>query len=612
MVTWQSTPTLEVKITHSGTDYIVDAENVAIRRRENGFDTVTILLVDTDADVYVNKSANDDAITVREKDLIGGSYTTLFAGVIRERHPAKSKAGDVMCLECDGAGYPLGVTVCGKEYGKDSDNGYKTIKTITEDIIDNWVEKILGTATSSGHTVTADIEDIAGDIGYLSFPYKWNMKAINDICDYLQAIKGASAGPHWIVAPDANFLLTTVGAHAAPAVAHWPTWWRTDAAGSTLVEGLDFENFEFEVLSKEANYILYGGMWRRPGNGDAWTENTIVDNWSKDANVTIDLNSADITGGPAVGQQCNRYSVPLGEWGFAYTPSGKTADWDFTIMGRTGAPPFLNFYGAINVIGSPAALAVSINLSTDTAHVYAYNITDMLTVADKWLHFSLPVGPHYATTDETRNFVWTPITNPADWEHINWIAIYLYTYFAIGEKFYLDGLHMGGVKVLRGARPAAAYTATNPLKMKVITDDVAKDDSLLASDVTGSLARLAYAELLRCQSTPIVGTFTTPIAPDLLAGQLVHIHAKKKSNGTFAIDETTHFRVTKLIHNISKAKATTTWNVTSDVTNALARTATSDINTVLGLVRPEWQDRQASSIKGAILALDVPILEHSY
>jgi hypothetical protein len=75
------------------------------------------------------------------------------------------------------------------------------------------------------------------------------------------------------------------------------------------------------------------------------------------------------------------------------------------------------------------------------------------------------------------------------------------------------------------------------MKIKVITDNIAKDDSLVASDDTGVMARMAYAELLRAQTTPMTGTFTTPIAPDALAGQLIHVHAKKKSDGTFAIDK---------------------------------------------------------------------------
>jgi len=60
---------------------------------------------------------------------------------------------------------------------------------------------------------------------------------------------------------------------------------------------------------------------------------------------------------------------------------------------------------------------------------------------------------------------------------------------------------------------------------------------------------LAYAEFLRSRTTPIVGTLTIPLAEDLMPGQLIHVHAKKKSDGTYRVDD--DFRVTKILHTMS-------------------------------------------------------------
>jgi len=53
-------------------------------------------------------------------------------------------------------------------------------------------------------------------------------------------------------------------------------------------------------------------------------------------------------------------------------------------------------------------------------------------------------------------------------------------------------------------------TGVSLTKVKTITDDVGKDDSGLASDDTGTIARLAYAELLRAAAQPTTGKIIIP------------------------------------------------------------------------------------------------------
>jgi hypothetical protein len=147
----------------------------------------------------------------------------------------------------------------------------------------------------------------------------------------------------------------------------------------------------------------------------------------------------------------------------------------------------------------------------------------------------------------------------------------------------------------------------------VITDNVGKDDTFI--DDTGMIAQLAYGELLRAQKTSLVGTFTTPMIKDLLPGEFLHLHARKRLNGTFAIDSSSTsgpFRVPLLTQNIVKGGFTTTIHVTNDVTNSRSRNAFTDMNTVMANMRPEFQNRQATNIKAGTVDVNVPILETDY
>jgi len=237
---------------------------------------------------------------------------------------------------------------------------------------------------------------------------------------------------------------------------------------------------------------------------------------------------------------------------------------------------------------------------------------DKITSANEWYHIALPIGPYYQSAQMEFN-EWTENNNP-DWALIDFILFNCRSAGGVRGKIYIDNLSINGY-VLRGARETT-IDATNPLKLKPITDNIAKDDTLTSgtpgtTDV-GTIARMAYAELLRCKSTPYVATFTTPVIKDLLPGQLLYIKAKKKSDGTFNIQK--DFRLTKLIHEFAPdPKGWKTHHcVTDDVTNANARQAFTDLNKILADMRPEFQDRQASSIKTREIDITQAILEESY
>jgi hypothetical protein len=97
---------------------------------------------------------------------------------------------------------------------------------------------------------------------------------------------------------------------------------------------------------------------------------------------------------------------------------------------------------------------------------------------------------------------------------------------------------------------------------------------------------------------------------NLLPGQQLHVKAKKKVDGTFSIDK--HFRVYRLTQAFSADGFISRCEVTDDLLNSHPRMPYNDVNKVLQSIRPEFQDRQATSIKTGVMDIYVPRLEKDY
>lgn len=612
---WKSAPRHKITVVHSGTNYDLSdyCENWLVRRRENGFDVSTLVLADGEghnlSKNWQDKFNTDDAITVEQKDYSDPSFVTLLDGVIRKAVPQVSQMGFTVSVECDGSGSGLGEMLCAQEYGSQSLHPtLDTIKEIVEDasngIVPLWVNKLLGTATDSGYAYTTQVEDIAGAVPYAYFPYKPAMKALNDICDIVQATKGANAGPHWIVDTSKRLLIATVGNHGAPASTFWPTWWRTDAAGSTLVEGEDFIFEEYQQLTKEANYVLFHGTFRKPADGDKWTEATT--GWGT-TNCT--LGTANGAAYHKVGT-CSLSADPdAGLTGYWYYPS-VAANWDLTKAGGKYNIPSLNFYIKVN---TDIELPINVTMDNGGGNYYRYDLARDLCdesgtlITNEFFHISIPVGP-YARRN-TYDRVWTESGAP-DWTTIDYIRFGATSKAAVTGTVWIDGLNLSGY-VLRAARQNAAFSSSDPAKLKLITDDLAKDDSLVTATDTGTMAELAHAELLRCKTTPLVGSIKFPMANDLLPGQLIHVHGKKKIDDSFRVDS--NFRVTQIDHvrdNINGYQ--TLAYITSDIVNSQPRPLPNQYNLLMKAIRPEFQDRQSSSMKAREIDITQAIMENSY
>lgn len=476
------------------------------------------------------------------------------------------------------------------------------ITDATYGVVPNWTNKILGGSSSGFSYTTANVASITNAIKYLYFPYKPCNKTLDDICDIVTALKAGNAGPHWIVTPTADLRVKLIDGTQEG----WMRYYRDSQANATLEQGVDFSGFSFDELERETNYVVYYGVWRRPGNGDSWTENS-SSKWNM-VHGTADLEITDSNTVKIVGNYSVRIAAIGGGGGFALYPfyPSQPANWDFTKASTPTHVPTVNFHFRRSDIIADVNFAF---LTTNQNNNFNYSFNSLLASKDTWYHVQLPIGPYWEQWNQSgADFSWTKVGSP-DWSNIDFIQI---TWNANDSVYgYLDGLYVGAVPICRVAKKSDATINTQKLKVKVVTDNVGKDDSLVASDDSGTMAQMAYAELLRGQTTPLVGSFVTPMIKDLLPGQLIHVHAAKTITGSFNIDR--DMRVTRVRHNMNAESGfLSNITVTDDLTNTHTRAAYTDLNAVLATTRPEFQDRQATSMKAGELDIYVTRLVKEY
>jgi hypothetical protein len=619
----------QIKATVGGIDLYTCFKG-SVCRVENGFDTGDFAFSDLDTECR-SLIISGATIIIAVKDEAHVNYTTIFKGTIRfADESVNMQQGEVITAVCDGAGYGFAETLVAMDYGVQSD--HSTLDTLNAIITDStyglvpaYVHKILGGATSTGYSYdTSAVDVIMGTLNYLYFPYKPCSKALTDICNLVQAIKGANAGPHWIVTPGSKLLVSTVGNHSAAVIAEgWTTYVDGSQSEATVTQGIDFVGGSFKNLSSEANYILYHSPWQKPGDGDYFTE--IDTEWTASGcTVAYDASvykvgaksvkvSFDGTGGPIVTFH-NATSLHL----------------DLTKAGGKYNRPTLSFYVRRNATFDTTGTALAPSWlkfykDSDEAVAYYLDWSKLLTEADTWYRVTLSIGPFWEKQFDPNGFVklvtlsWLAHFSFSDygWDDVNKL---IFEFGAItpgnwepnGAEIYIDGLTFNGY-VIRGAKNSTKITADTVVKMRCINDPFGKDDTLNALDDSGNVARLAYAELLRLQSTPTIATFTTPLMLNALPGQLLHIHALPNIGGVNQIDAE-DYRITQLVHSWNGATQalSTTLTVTSDVVNSKARAAYDSQNEIKKNERPEYQDAQATGIKMRDIDITQSVLEVDY
>lgn len=655
---WRSTP--QIKVEAGTTDISGDSLTVRVLRPENAISRVHLVANDKDGKNYIG---NLDVFTVLKVSLRYGSdsWTQVFEGKVESVGPILDvMKGQTAMAVAYGYGRALRATHCNENFGQESTNS--TLDTPTEiwdDLIDNHINlNFDGGAT--GYAITkAKIKTISTPvIQFIMGGYRKNIDVMNEVALVYQAAQAGSAGVHWFVDPSKNLWIDTIANHSVD-VANWPTWWRTNAAGSTLEEGRDFVGSNFtKNVQNFANKIVLTTDLRKPAY-DYWTEDSggsalwaVNDCAVTDTNAagmfvvgshslqidmlninmghtwypggsTLAANAAagqpDVTVTSAtpfsVGQSVRLWdNVPTNEnaviqsiAGAVLTMTGNltnaysvannaicspNAGWDFTKIGSEESIPKLNFYFYKDA--DFAELTSHVGFFT-THHGLDYYFTLFSTYGDpdnEWIHRSIPIGPYWKSSDESRQFRWDITAGGVfDWANVNGIVFLIDG--NINADLWIDDLHITG-KIVREAYNSTSITANDEVQ-KTVQMQTSVNDMLKAADDTGTAARLAYAELLVAQKTPIVGQVTIPLAEDVLPGQLIHIHSDKQVDGSFRVDS--DFRVQQIIHEFAK-RAVTILDLTDDVVNIFAKGhAASPSANISALAKVMFTDPEAKSLK---------------
>ena len=538
-------------------------------------------------------------------------WTKVFSGHITSAKPQLSQAGEVLGVGAWGLGRATVATHCDEAYGVESINNtaVDTPKEIIDDLITNHINKEFGGA-ASGYTIGNKVENAhAGlSVTHLNSQYFNNFVNINNVCSltnaYAQGLGAPEVSVHWYVDPAANLYWKKIDADHSDG--NWDRYYGGTQAAATIEVKKDMIVYDFNKNVEEyANSIVLSSLLRKPSE-DYVTENGIANtlwgnggghkSWTDDAvNKVVGANSVkQVTDGAATN---------------LFYPAGKTAGWNLNNIGSPNTIPTINFY--ISMSAALANIDVFLYTAAGASFDY-YNLHTLMGTAGKFYHFSLPVGQYH---NYRTDFEWVP-SGAADWTNINWFEIF---WDGVNDDYInVDDWHFAGV-VVREARDVAEIAA-HDLHQKVIRNDTATNDSMLATDDSGTAAQLAYAELLRRSQTPNVGAIQLPLLPDLLPGQTLHAHACKQSDsgvcpvcgapGLFRIPM--DMRVKDLRHEIvAGAGFRTVLNLTSDVTNSHA----FGVPTRYGLLKEyagALAHSEARNLKGGTLDNLIPRLTVNY
>lgn len=563
-------------------------------RNENGYDTATITLPDTT--YYPSTVTKETTVLLEVKDETDETYTTLFVGIVKFLNATVGKDRKLV-LSCVGVGAGLSEMLVAAEYGSQSTNKLTTLQEILTDssngIVPNFVNKILGGASSNYDYYYSTVDDLTGDIPYILFPYKPADKCLTDLCDLLTALgDGSTAGPHWIVTYDAatghNYLrLKKIDTSQTG----WTKYYGNSQANATLTAGTDYTAINLEPMAAEANHVVYYGIWRRPSNGTAWTTGTneaAASDWATNEHATATFSNTYTI----VDTTSLKIHQDSGAMTAQYPSS--PASWNFAVFAATEKPT-LKFY-----VYNPArglGFAFYVRLIDADGHSMLANLTSDINADDEWFHFEFPIGTYYKQIDTPNKWGWKNVGGTFDWSNISHLQFEENNVVTGTQDWYIAGVQFGGANVCREAA-LANYTG-KIVRSRIITDDVGKDDSLTADDDSGLLAQLAYSELLRLQSEPTVGTLETGMIKDILPGQWLYI-------------QNTDYRVTQITHTINSSGYRTKLNFTDDVLNHHSRMRYDDINKVFSSIRTDMQDRQAASIKAGKIDINVARLTKTY
>jgi len=587
---WGTYP--DVKVEADSTNLSKESFSVLVVRPESAVSRVKVVANDDEGKNFIDNLNLFDTLKISLR-YGSDSWTQVFEGIIEDATPQLSEQGQNVGALAYGYGRAIRNTHVDTSFGAESQNpSLDTPEEIWDDLVDNYINKSFGGA-ATGYAITkAQIEAIATPtIQYVGGTYKSCLDILDQVCNIVQATRGANAGPHWMVDTSKNLrikYITTVQAG-------WPVWWRTDQAGSTLTEGLDL--LEYHLTKKGegfANKIVLCSDLRKPGY-DYWTENQ-SGLWGTSNCTLSDDAGTKVVGGHSLKAENADFINPP----YAWYPSGANWNLDTSKLGSLETIPTISLYVATDDSNYDPQLLLFTDWTGagDGADNYFWTNVMNLTTNNTFRHYAFPIGSNYEHSNVAgTDFLWSTVGAP-DWTEIDGMGL-RWPISIANKDYWVDDLHLTG-KVIREAYNSTSIGNDDEVQ-KIIYSNRSLDDSMIASDDTGTAGALAYTELLWRQKKPIVGTVKIPLIVDILPGQKVHIHADKQAYGslpgTYRIDS--DFRVKEITHTISQAEGfITTLALTDDVINFSAKGPT-DVRSIFAkaaFADPEAKDLQSSDV----------------
>ncbi len=515
MVTHYSLPQIRITCgSYQLENYHTDTQ---VSLLENAVNQCAIIAADTKGETFLNKAdlLSNIKVEMRFADK-SSTWRQIFGGWVTDLSPTLTEQGELVTIKARGYEEALLAMLVGEQYGNQSSHPtlnkiYEVLTDASYGIIPKWVQKVLNTATDSGYTVnTTKVADVTSDFKYLYWAYKPAINCLDDMIDLISAANTPNAGVHWTSAysdTTVYLCLATIGNHENPPADVWTTWWNTDQAGSTLEVQKDMIISNFRKQKPQGNYILYHGKLRKPGDGDFWTENQHA-LWGKTGVTT--LSSDNAAGNYKTGAYSLKGTATIGDDIAFWYPSAKDAAWDIENWGGLYNIPTISFWIKRDA-GTQNNTYIYLITDAGANHCFYRNYTSL--TANTWYNFEYKLGPY--SDRDPYNSPWTVFGSP-DWGNIN----YVYFLFDVAPGNtgvgWVDGLSFNG-HVLRGARDDTKI-GTQKAITKLITDDVGKDDSGVATDDSYVMAQLTKAELYRAVTTPILGEIVIPGQETIMPG----------------------------------------------------------------------------------------------
>lgn len=473
-------------------------------------------------------------------------------------------------------------------------SGYNSVGTLREvmtdpdvGIIPNYTEKVLG-GIASGYSLGTDyIWDCASEFRYILFPFEPCLNALNDLITLLSAMDKPC---HWIILPSGELVIAPLGNHVATGAVGYniENIWKTYGRVTPITVKKNMITTEFSQKEVEANYVVINGIYEFPIN-DYWSEGR-ANQWEANTGYGSVSDDGDCKEGS--------YSVrlkSLGSGGYKWFRWGEPLNIDFEKIWTKKQAPLVKFW----FYAGPNTSEHKVVFFKDWTNRYEYTLTGL--VASQWTKIEVSLD------DEG----WVKV-GTLDWSEIQYIGFSFYNASTLERISKLDSLRVEG-SVIRAAYSSTSIAAVGA-RVKLITDSLAKCDSLDAGNDSSTLARFAKAELYRGMSTPLVGTIKIPMDARLVAGQLVYVKMSPR-NANFPHDTgETYLTMRILEHKISYCMlgAFSYLTLTSDVTNSIALSLNDMYSAVLRASNPDYQDRDRASLKGKDIDIGETILAKDY